>query len=152
VHGEDLTAHLVKLRAENTDNKEYNKAVLDDMNWPIVKKEYARLYRIINQWKGHLLITAEAKAIGTREGDEEKMLYGHLGFKPSGEGSLHHLCSTNLFLAHPKRGTWEMNTVKDRGREEVEHGVIDDFAVDYLQDIAGWKPVVIRNTTTKEEG
>jgi len=142
-NGEDLTAHLIKLKLQHADDATaYNKAVLDDMNWPLVKKEYQRLYRIIQQWKGHLIITAEGKALGRREGDEEKMLYGHLGYKPSGEGSLHHMASTNLFLSHPARGQWVLNTVKDRNRDEAENLEVEEFALDYLRDVAGWVPVV----------
>jgi tRNA A58 N-methylase Trm61 len=62
VHGEDLAKHLIGLRAQYVDDdKAFNRAVLDDMNWPLVKKEYQRLYRIIQQWKGHLIITAEVR-------------------------------------------------------------------------------------------
>lgn len=143
VHGDDLAEHLIKLKEQFVDDpKAYNRAVLDDMNWPLVKKEYARLYRIIQQWKGHLVITAEAKALGGREADEERMLFGHLGFKPSGEGSLHHMASTNLFFSHAQRNTWTINTVKDRNRDEVEHLQVESFAMDYLRDIAGWRPLI----------
>jgi hypothetical protein len=139
VHGEDVTAHLIKLRAEYADDdKAYGRAVLEDMNWPLVKKEYARLYRIIQQWKGNLIITAEAKAVGSREKEEDRMLYGHLGFKPSGEGSLHHMASTNLLLSHKSRGEWIINTVKDRNREELESEPVENFAMDYLRNVAGW--------------
>ena len=77
-----------------------------------------------------------------READEERMLFGHLGFKPSGEGSLHHMASTNLFFSHAQRNTWTINTVKDRNRDEVEHLQVESFAMDYLRDIAGWRPLI----------
>jgi len=150
VYGQDLAAHLVELKKTHADDaKAYGRAVLEDMNWPLVKKEYQRLYRIIQQWKGHLIITAEAKQVGRGADDNDRMLYGHLGFKPSGEGSLHHMASTNLFLSHPDRNRWVVDTVKDRNREELEKVEVDNFAMDYLKGVAGWK---VKKKQTAEAG
>ena len=66
---------------------------------------------------GKVILTSGAPR--SNDNDEERMLYGHLGYKPSGEGSLHYMASTNLFLSHPERGEWTINTVKDRNREEI---------------------------------
>lgn len=142
VYGHDLSQHIVELRAAHKDDlKEYHRAILEDMNWPAVKKEYARLYRALHKWKGHLLVTAEAKELGRKEDAAVRMMFGHLGLKPSGEGRLHHVCSTNLLCVHKSRNEWELNTAKDRKREELEHESVDDFAVDYLMEVAGWLPV-----------
>lgn len=141
-YGMDLVQMLVDLKKQyGTDSKGYGAALSEMMNWNLVKKEYAKLYRAIQRWKGHLILTAEAKATGNREKDDEtKMLYGPLGFKPAGEGRLKHIASTTLFLDHPKRGQWRMTTIKDRNREEMERETIDNFAIDYLVARAGWEP------------
>ena len=140
VHGQDLARHMIQLKREYADDQRgYNAAVTNDMNWPVVKKEYEKLYRVMQQWKGHLIITAEAKGLGRDADDDMKMLYGHLGMKPSGEGRLHHIASTNLLLTHPGQGEWKVTTVKDRNREELDGVVVEDFGKDYLMDVAGWK-------------
>jgi hypothetical protein len=140
VYGEDKASHMVALRAQHSDDMEkYHKAMMEDMNWPAVKAEYARLYRMIQKWKGHLILTAEAKALGKKEDDETRMLFGHIGFKPGGEGRLHHVSSTTVFMFHPARGVWKATTAKDRNRDEMENTPIENFAMDYLKDIAGWE-------------
>lgn len=145
VYGDDLPAYLVGLKREfKDDTKGYQAALLDNMNWSVVKKEYyARVYKPIQRWKGHLILTAEAKEISyfDRDDNEIKQLFGPLGFKPSGESRLRHVCSSTLFLAHPKRNEWTMTSVKDRNRKEQDRLPIDDFATDYLMGVAGWEIV-----------
>jgi len=142
VYGQDLPGHIVELKKTYADDaKAYHKALTEDMNWSAVKKEYARrVWTPIRRWKGDLILCAEAKALSTQDNDDVKMLYGPLGFKPVGESRLSHVAATNIFLDHPKRGTWRMTTIKDRNREELDHAVINDFGMDYLMEIAGWTP------------
>jgi hypothetical protein len=145
MYGDDKAAHMLKLRSEHTDDmRAYHKAVLDDMNWPAVKAEYSKLYRMIQRWRGHLVLTAEAKALGTREDDEVRMIFGHLGVKPAGEGRLHHASSSTFLFTHPKRGEWRVSTAKDRNRAEFDNEPVENFAVDYLRDVAGWEMVIDR--------
>lgn len=141
VHGEDdLPRVLMELRAANPDDRDYAKARGNLMNWELVKKEYAKLWRLIQRWKGNLVLVAEAKAVRSDEKDDEtRMLYGPLGFMPSGQANLKHVASTNLFLDHPKRGQWRMTTIKDRNREELDREEVTDFGVDYLVGVAGWE-------------
>ena len=39
-----------------------------------------------------------------------------------------------------RKGEYTLSTVKDRGRDDVEDAELNDFAKDYLQGVAGWKP------------
>lgn len=140
VYGHDLASHMVQLKKDAADTREYMRSVMEDMNWSVVKKEYAAgVYTPIQRWKGNLILVAEAKALTNQADDDEKMLYGPLGFKPSGEARLKHIAATTLFLDHPRRGVWRMTTVKDRNRVEVDKEPVDDFAADYLVEIAGWE-------------
>lgn len=139
-HGRDLVGMMVDLKQQyGVDSKGYSAALSDMMNWNLVKKEYARLWKAIQRWKGHLILTAEAKALGNRDDDETRMLYGPLGFKPAGEARMKHVASTSLFLSHPRRGEWEITTIKDRNRPELDREPIGDFGIDYLQAVAGWE-------------
>lgn len=140
VHGGDLVHMLMQLKRDNPDSKAYAAARSDLMNWELVKKEYSKLWRQIQKWKGHLILVAEAKEISYREDDSEvKMLFGPLGFMPAGQKNLKHVASTTLFMDHPKRGQWRVTTVKDRNREELDREPIDDFGIDYLVGVAGWE-------------
>lgn len=146
MYGSDLPRHMAQLKKEyGNDSKGYGRAVTDTMNWPLVKKEYAaRVIAPLQRWKGHLVVTAEAKAVGDLDNDEVKMLYGPVQMKPSGEGRLMYLASTNVQLAHPKRGVWVATTVKDRNREEMDKEPFEDFGLEYLTETAGWEIVRAR--------
>lgn len=154
VYGNNLGGMMADLRKSTDTQKEYMAALAESMNWPAVKKEYARLYRAFQKWGGHLLLTAEAKSIGMEKDADLKAMYGPTGFKPAGEGRLHHITSTTLFVKKVQVGrgnVWKYTTVKDRNREERENETIVDiddggFAESYLHEVAGWRPV--RPTTT----
>ncbi len=152
VHGSDLAEMMVRVRRESANMAAFNANIVGEMTWPLIKREYsAKLYRPLQKWRGHLILTAQAKDLGKRDREDDtlSLLYGHIGFKPTGEGQLHHVASTNLFLDHPKHGVFRFTTVKDRNREEVDKQTYDDFAVDYLQEIAGWEPVVVKKGAAK---
>lgn len=145
VYGDDLPAFLTQLKREHKDDlKAYSKALSELMNWGTVKKEYAaKVYKPIQRWKGNIIVTAEAKKVGDRENDDVAMEFGPIGYKPSGEPRLMYVASTNLFLSHPKRKVWKMTSTKDRNREELDDVTVENFAMDYLQDVAGWEMVKV---------
>jgi len=141
--GTDLGQHMAELRRDSENLKAYQASIVETMNWPAVKKEYGRLWRAIMSWKGHLILTAEVKAMKGEKDAEVIALYGQLGYKPVGEARLHHVTSSTFLLQHDSRG-YRYTTVKDRGREDQEGeevAGIDDggFAQSYLRDVAGWK-------------
>lgn len=140
VYGQDLTTYMVGLKAEySDDSKGYNRALLEAMNWPMVKKEYtARVWRMIQRWKGHMILTAEAKQVN-KDDEAEKMLFGPIGFRPAGEARTKYAMSSTLFLDHPDRNKWRLTTIKDRNREEQDKMDVREFAVDYLFGVAGWR-------------
>lgn len=141
--GKDVGHHMAELRRDSGSTKEYQGALAESMSWPVIKRAYARLYKAVMSWHGHLILMAEAKSIRGERDADQLALYGQTGYKPVGEGRLHHVTSTTLFLQHAKKG-WELNTVKDRNRVEVEHGLIEPFsdggfATSYLREVAGWQ-------------
>jgi adenylate kinase family enzyme len=141
--GNNIGKHMAELRRDSDSTKEYQAALSETMNWPAVNKEYGRLYRAIMSWKGHLVLTAEAKSIKGERDADQLALYGQVGYKPVGQNRLHHVTSTTLFLQHAKKG-YTFTTVKDRNRVEEENKLvepIDDggFSVSYLREVAGWQ-------------
>lgn len=154
--GNDMGRFLAELRRDSDSVKDYNASIVENMNWPAVKKEYSRTWRAIMSWKGHLVLTAEAASIKGERDADQLALYGQVGYKPVGEKRLHHVTSTTLFLEHGKRG-WMFTSVKDRNRDEVEKKVVDELedggmASSYLREVAGWKLARRANRLQVEEG
>lgn len=143
VYGDDLAAFLVSLKKQHAaDPSAYQAALMDNMNWPTIKKEYEkRVWRQIQRWRGNLVLVAESKALHFRESDDMKQMFSFVGAKPVGESRLPHVCSTTLYLDHPKPGSWTMTTIKDRNRVEMTRQEVSDFGLDYLVGIGGWQPV-----------
>ena len=149
VYGNNLGGVMADLRAGAANQGDYMKQLTEVMNWPAVKKEYARLYRALQRWHGHVILTAEAKSIQNERDQDLKAIYGPVGYKPAGEGRLHHVTSTTLFVKKQQvgvRSAWKFTTIKDRNRDEVENAPIEaidegGFADSYLREVAGWRPV-----------
>ena len=142
----NIADHMAQLRKDTNDTKEYAAALADTMQWPAINKQYQeRFYRILNRWKGNLILCCEPNELGKQEDGDVKSTYGFVGYKPKGQKTLPHVAATNLFLDHPSKDRWRMTTIKDRGRELVEKADLDDFAVDYLVDIAGWEMEMVRS-------
>lgn len=149
VYSSNLGGMMADLRKGANNQADYVKQLGEMMNWPAVKKEYSRLYRALQRWHGHVILTAEAKSIQGERDADLKAIYGPVGYKPAGEGRLHHVTSTTLFVKKQQvgvRSTWKFTTIKDRNRDEVENAPIEaidegGFADSYLREVAGWRPV-----------
>lgn len=141
IYGDDLTSILLNARKNAKDDKQFKGQKLELMNWDLVKKEYRKFWRLIQKWKGHMILTAEAKQIGywDKDDNEAQKVYGTIGYYPAGQQTIRHAMATTLYLDHPRAGQWRMTTVKDRGREEQDKEMVDDFGLDYLVGVAGWK-------------
>lgn len=139
-YGDDLARMLMELRREAADTRSYMRAKSELMQWEIVKKEYAKMWRAIQSWQGHMILTAEAKEISTfnRDDSQLKRQFQGIGQYPAGQDTIRYAMSTTLFLDNPAHGRWTMTTVKDRNRP-VQDGVgVEEFALDYLVGVAGW--------------
>src|SRR5690606_8084923 len=142
VYGDSLANVLLQARKNyKGTGDQFKVAKMELMQWDLVKKEYARFWRTIKRWKGHMALTAEAKQIGYWEKDDAdaQRTYGRIGYFPNGQDKIRHAMATTLYLAHPKGDRWTMTTVKDRGREEMDKAELEDFAEDYLVEVAGWR-------------
>lgn len=109
------------------------------MDWPVINKRYNRFTAIVFKVKGHLYLTAEAAKISDMDDRETKQLFGSDGVKPAGQKRLGYMPSTVLLAGKTRMGEYQLTTVKDRNRVELEHETIGDFATDYLVKVAGWK-------------
>jgi len=145
VHGLDVADFMLKARAEHPDSiKEYNKTLTEGMSWPLINKMYQRdFYNPLRKWRGHFILTAEAAEVRTgNHGDDKDViqLYGPYGVKPKGQGGIHHVAATNLLFTKGRTGDYKWTTIKDRERDEYENAPLEDFAEDYVENVAGWVP------------
>lgn len=109
-------------------------------DWSVINKVYGRLYRLINRFPGHVILTAEAEPITADTDPEMKKIYGRR-IKHRGQKSLPHKVSTILQTSKSRDGEYELTTIKDRGREaeySFNEDVIQDFFMSYLVGCAGW--------------
>jgi hypothetical protein len=140
---------MVEVRKGTDNMKEFNKVLAADGRWQFINKEYfENFYGQLRKWRGHLVLTAEAQALSSQASEEERDLYGHLGVKPKGQGRLHHICHTNLLLVKRGHQQWTATTIKDRNRTEMERMTVNDFALDYLKGVAGWKVKITQDADT----
>lgn len=142
VMGDDIADYLLNKRKEAKDNKDYNKSIKDDMNYDIINRQYFKLYAVLRRWPGHIYITAEQD--GVREDDPKDIKGLFRGQKPKGQKKLVHVPATILHTVKTREG-WEINTIKDRGRQILDEEDVEDFAIDYLVKIAGWKRAVVKS-------
>lgn len=143
IYGDALSNVLINARKHFKRESDFKGAKLELGQWDLVKKEYRKFWRLIQRWKGHMILTAESKSIGYWDKDDKEVhnIYGFLGEYPDGQRKIRHAMGTTLFLEHPKVDTWQMTTVKDRGktREALTREAFDEFALEYLVMTAGWK-------------
>jgi hypothetical protein len=147
VHGDDIEGYLLDVRKKREEQKKAGgkkasalEAFDGWMDWSVINATYFRLYKVILQHPGHLILTAEGQAISDTDSRAMRDTYAEYGVRPAGQKKLGFLTHTVLLTKKGRKGDYTLTTVKDRGREDVEEIELDDFAKDYLQKVAGWKP------------
>lgn len=143
--GADVADYMTRLRADSDNLKEYSASLAEGMSWPVVNKQYMqKFYKRYHKWRGHSILVSEAQEIGKQDTDELKSTYGFVGFRPKGQKTIPHVAATNLFFDHPNTNTWRMTSIKDRGRTPIEKRKFDEFALDYLVEVAGWEEGMVK--------
>lgn len=150
IHGQDIDEWFVAKRQQNQRLKDSTKGGNEvkgftalsgsDGDWQVINKVYFKhFYNALLKCPGHVYMTAEQDVIGKDDDKEVKAAYGPYGFKPKGQKKLGHVPMTSMWLTKARVGKYNMTTIKDRGRPEVEDEPLDNFAQDYLIELAGWK-------------
>lgn len=157
VHGADDDDYFMEVRIQKQrliDNpKEKNPGSLGAlegwMDWPVINKRYAKLYKELFVMPCHVYMTAEGAKIqepeGGKGGDDRatRNEFGAYGVKPKGQKRLGFVPQTVLLLGKGRRGDYTMQTVKDRGRVDQEDVELGSFMTDYMVKVAGWRPVKV---------
>lgn len=136
IHGKDIDAYFIEARKKKTKGNPLD----GDTDWGIINKAYKAFVNILLRTPGHILCTAPAKAIGERDDPQLKATFGAYGVRPEGQKHTAHVFHTILWMTKTRVGEYQMTTIKDRGRREVEKAPVADFAGSYLMAVAGWRP------------
>ena len=155
IHGQDIDEWFVAKRLQNQrlkdsaskskDGKEvkgFAALAGSDGDWQVINKVYFKhFYNALLRCPGHVYMTAEQAEIDKNDDKEVKAAYGPYSIKPKGQKKLGHVPMTSIWLTKARASRYNMTTIKDRGRVEVEDEPLENFAQDYLIEIAGWKKV-----------
>jgi hypothetical protein len=150
VYGEDLPDFMIQARIEDVKAGKTSAAqgatagqdrtVID---WNFINPRWNKHIagRIVNA-KCHVWLTAEEKPIRTdgRVDNQVRMLYEQIGFVPSSQKRLGHQQQTVLNFSVTKTGTFQVTTVKDRGRDKMVKEPWSDLFTGYLKAKGGWRP------------
>lgn len=142
VHGQNIEEYFLAVRARRADEGRRARTLgaLDGwMDWPVINKVYFRLYAELMGLPANILLTAEQQAISDDDGRDIQSTFSSVGVKPRGQKKLTHVTHTILLMSKSRVGEYSFTTIKDRGRKEVEGQKVNDFALDYLMAIGGWK-------------
>lgn len=144
VHGEDIGDYFMQVRKEIKDGKQKSLEAFDGwLDWSVINPQYRKLLNVVLRANGHVYLTAGVDKYATSDRDDaatRAMFSG--GYKPRGQKQISHIASTVLMLGR-QGDKWQITSLKDRGRGELERQVWTDFSVEYLMKVAGWKPVTI---------
>lgn len=143
VYGEDKGDYFVN-RRKSMKNPAKENLFEGFTDWNVIKPLYDSFSKaIFYTHRGHTFATAGAAAVsrgGGSFGDSKEVIstFGHVGLKPTGNKRLMHNVHTAILFTQDKKG-WHLTTAKDREREMLKNEPVDNFAYDYLRDVAGWK-------------
>lgn len=141
VFQKDMGAYFLDKRIEmEKANKKGGSAFEGRKDWPVIKKLHAEWFRdLVTRCKCNILCCNSASAIASD--DTEQMvtdLFSRIGLKPAGNKQTPHDVHTIAYLSVGKRSGYQIQVVKDRGREFLT-GELTNFAVQYLVSTAGWR-------------
>lgn len=148
VHGDTIEDYLLEVRIKKQKAADKPEGSLDKslevfdgwMDWSVINPTYARLYKLLLSHPANLILTAEGTPVSDKDKGAMKQVYGVLGLKPRGQKRLGFLTHTVLMTSKTRSGEYELTTIKDRGRDELDGVELVDFVKDYLANVAGWKP------------
>jgi hypothetical protein len=144
VHGKGVEEYSMELRRSTATAKEFAAAKSEDGFWQDVTTLHrVQFYDRLTRWPGHLILTAEAEAPSRQfaqnaQSDEDKAMVTY-GYKPRAQKRYPYIPKTLLLLQKTGRAEWQMTTIKDMEREQLERAPLEDFAEDYLMGVAGWQ-------------
>lgn len=139
IYGMEIDEYFMQVKKNRAKQTEEVDRGYVDVDWVTVKKIYAR--RIANpilNSKCHIIAVCGIKAVDAKRDDADiRRDYSTFRGKPAGNKDAPKWFHSVLLL-EAKADGWVASTIKDREREKLEGDYIENFAKDYLVDIAGW--------------
>lgn len=109
-------------------------------DWSVINKQYKKFSDLLfKKNQAHILVTAPSRAIQDKDAPEIRATFASYGHRPEGQKHLGHLPHTILHAQAIRPGEVYFTTVKDRERRPLEAQRINEFAIDYLVQVAGWQ-------------
>lgn len=140
IFGKDLEEFYIQQRASMGAGDKKLKTFEGWKDYTIINEMYGKIQDRILRTPGNIYCTSEVKTLSGDALDKDlKLMFGPHGVLPVGQKRMPHLFSTILWMTSTIPGQRKIITVKDRSRQELHGMVVDDFAIDYLVDVAGWE-------------
>lgn len=116
-------------------------------NWQVINAMYdSFMLENVLRWPGHVIACAAAEPIkmpdkNGQNGDPQMIIdaFGRFGVKPAGQKMLGFQFTTVMKMTPKRDGTYTMTAMKQINRPPVLDVKVDDFVMDYLVQVAGWK-------------
>ena len=136
VFHKDIGDYFLDLR--ETGKKESK--TWDDNKWMVINPLYNRfVMNLLFRAKSHIFCTAKSEPLSGNEGKQVLEMFQPFSCKPIAQKELAFQFHTVIVSGRGVRGEWMISTAKDRQRVELRNQVVNDFAIDYLTNIAGWR-------------
>lgn len=145
VHGKSQESYFLAMRKEMEDLKDKPKGFQQSnplegrYDWPYINKlNKGFMDNLLLRNRCHIFATSKADALNPSNEEKENLdVYARFGLKPHGQKFIGHYFKTIILTGRPQ-SDFVLNTVKDRGREELKGTKVTDFSLTYLKNIAGW--------------
>lgn len=108
-------------------------------DWGVINALYRDWMMAVLEMRCHKYWTARPEQIQDSDKAELRAIFGPFGVKPGGQKELGFQTHTVLLKRILKAGDVYMTTVKDRGRAPLEGAKCNQFTIDYLVSVAGWR-------------
>lgn len=110
-------------------------------------KDWQYINRLYKSWinmtlhrvAGHKYFTAQAESIRDTDDKAIRAMFGSHGVRPRGQKELGYQAHTILLSSGNRAGEAFLTTIKDRERTPLSDLKVNEFAVDYLVNVAGWQ-------------
>ena len=102
-------------------------------DWQVINAQYFRWFsRLMYKLRANVYLTTSISPV-YRDDDQRVLdLYAHLGVRPAGQKDLAYEPSTVLLFTRDRDGRHYVTTVKDRGREYMDHLRLISLPKQYL--------------------
>lgn len=145
VFKKDIGNYFLQARKELEKTSKNLSALEGWTDWSVINALYKQWVNpLLFRGQYHLYATAKSSQLSSdrrpTEDSNTRQLFLRHGVKPDGQKDLPYQFHTVILTGiDPRSNKRTITTIKDREREEQSGLVINNFAVDYLKGVAGWK-------------